>query len=189
MSRQRTSPILIIAAGLLLIMGMGAGVAAQGTPAAEGSTEDSTPRPAHIHFGTCDELGDVAFPLEDVADVIIAGSPVPSPVIENTDDPEIVQGERVIESVTEVEANWDTLLGENATYAINVHESAENIGVYIACGDITGEPQDDRLEIELSELNGSGWQGGAVLQQTGDNTITVTVTLRDMGDLQATPAS
>lgn len=188
--RRRSSALLLSMAAALALMvaatfGGGLVTAQDATPEL---TEDDVPRPAHIHFGTCDELGDIAFPLDDVTAVTIAGSPVPSPVVEDPENPDIVMGERVIESVTDVEANWDTLVGENATYAINVHDSADNMGVYIACGDLTGEPENDRLEIELQPLNDSGWQGTAVLEQTGDTTITVTVTLADQGDVEATPA-
>src|SRR5699024_9707493 len=28
--------------------------------------DDDTPHPAHIHDGTCENLGDVAYPLEDI---------------------------------------------------------------------------------------------------------------------------
>jgi hypothetical protein len=155
-----------------------------GTPV----TEDSVPRPAHIHFDTCDELGDVAFALNDLTGVTIQGSPVASPIVEDPSSPDIIQGEVVIESITDVEATFDTLLGAN--YAINVHDSAENMGLYIACGDVTGDPQDGRLEIEINELNDSGFAGGAVLEETGERTITVTVTLRDISEeIQATPSS
>lgn len=70
-----------------------------------------------------------------------------------------------------------------------MHDSSENIDPYIVCGDITGEPEDSRLEIELNEQNDSGIEGGAVLEQTGENTVTVTVTLYDVSDVDATPAS
>jgi hypothetical protein len=188
MRRFIAASLLSMAAAVALVFAatFGGGLAAQ--DATPSLTEDDVPRPAHIHFGTCDELGDVAFPLEDVTGVTIAGSPVASPIVENPENPDVVMGETVIESITEVEANWDTLVGENATYAINVHDSADNMSLYIACGDITGEPENDRLEIELQSLNDSGWQGSAVLEQTGENTITVTVTLADQGDLEATPA-
>ena len=190
MRRLISASLLSMAAALALVftatLSGGMATAQDATPSI---TEDDVPRPAHIHFGTCDELGDVAFPLEDLTGVTIQGSPEASPIVQDASDPEIVQGEVVIESITDVEANWDTLLGENATYAVNVHDSAENMGVYIACGDITGEPENDRLEIEMQPLNDSGWQGSAVLEQTGDNTMTVTVTLRDMSDVEATPGA
>ncbi|MGH2531403.1 MAG: cupredoxin domain-containing protein [Thermomicrobiales bacterium] len=72
-----------------------------------GATGD---HPAHIHLGTCDTLDpNPEFPLKAVA-------------ADGT-------------SVTTVEvALTDLLAGE---FAINVHDSVENIGLYIACGNIS----------------------------------------------------
>ena len=66
--------------------------------------------PVHIHFGTCDNLGEVAAPLTDID----------------------ANGM----SETAVDLTLDELTSEE--YAINAHESAENITNYVACGDITG---------------------------------------------------
>lgn len=180
---------LSVMVALALTATVSGGLAGAQDSATPSITEDDVPRPAHIHFDTCETLGDVAFPLNDVTDVTIAGSPVASPIVETPQDPNIEMGERVLESITEVEATLDTLLGENASYAINVHDSAEKIDLYIACGDIVGEPENDRLEIELNEQNDSGFEGGAVLEQTGENTVTVTVTLYDVSDVNATPGT
>jgi hypothetical protein len=81
-----------------------------------------------------------------------------------------------------------------AEHAVNVHESAENIQNYIACGDITGEPENGHLSVELQELNDSGYMGHAVFTSNDDGTTTVTVTLMqgdsDMtGTPEATPAA
>ena len=66
--------------------------------------------PVHIHFGSCADLGEVAAPLTDIdADGM---------------------------SETTVDLTIDELTG--GQYAINAHESAENITTYVACGDITG---------------------------------------------------
>jgi hypothetical protein len=68
--------------------------------------------PAHIHSGTCAELGDVVHPLTDVD---ASGA-----------------------SVTVVEAPLADL-SSTGTYAINIHLSADDIGTYVACGDIPAE--------------------------------------------------
>ena len=70
-----------------------------------------------------------------------------------------------------------------------VHESAENIGNYIACGDLTVPATDGELHIDLKELNGSGYTGEAHLVDNGDGTTTVTVTLMMTGDEAATPVA
>src|ERR687893_742794 len=51
-----------------------------------------------------------------------------------------------------------------APHAVNVHESAEAIQNYIACGDIGGRVIDGDLVIGLRELNASGHHGVAVLE-------------------------
>jgi hypothetical protein len=67
-----------------------------------------TPQPAHIHPGTCADLDPVPkYPLENVVD----GS-----------------------SQTSVDVSLEDLALE--VYAINVHKSAEEADVYVACGDI-----------------------------------------------------
>ena len=73
----------------------------------DGATGD---HPVHIHFGTCDNLGEVAAPLTDID----------------------ANGK----SETTVDLTLDELT--SGEYAINAHESAENITNYVACGDITG---------------------------------------------------
>ena len=68
----------------------------------------TTPQPAHIHTGTCANLGGVAYPLSNIV---------------NGASTSTVKGVTI-----------DKLLG--ASNAINVHESAANIGKYVACGNI-----------------------------------------------------
>lgn len=65
--------------------------------------------PAHIHSGSCTALGDVVYPLTDV--------------------------DASGESVTVVDVPLSDLL-TTGPYAINVHLSADEIGTYVACGDI-----------------------------------------------------
>jgi len=82
----------------------------------------------------------------------------------------------VLSSVTTVDmAIADILNGE---HAINVHESAENIGNYVACGDIGGVMigQTDML-FGMAPLNNSGLSGVASLHDNGDGTTTVYVYL------------
>jgi hypothetical protein len=66
-------------------------------------------QPAHIHEGTCADLNpEPAFPLDDVVD----GS-----------------------SETDVNVSLEDL--SLSDYAVNVHQSAAEADVYVACGDIT----------------------------------------------------
>ncbi len=66
------------------------------------------PHPVHIHEGTCDDLNpEPAFPLEDVE----GGT-----------------------SSTTIDVGATELL--EGEYAVNVHESADQLDTYIACGEI-----------------------------------------------------
>jgi hypothetical protein len=90
-------------------------------------------------------------------------------------------------SVTTVQADLNSLVSSD--YAINVHESADNIGNYIACGDIGGMMMGSDLAIGLGELNGSGESGAAWLHDNGDGTTTVSVFLTHSGGEMATPVA
>lgn len=67
--------------------------------------EEGVAQPAHIHDGTCNDLGDVAFPLDDVVD-------------------------GASESTVDISVS-DLIAGE---YAVNVHLSEDEIDVYVSCG-------------------------------------------------------
>lgn len=138
---------LLLAAALALGMH---GVRAQGDGGAAA-------HPAHIHLGTCDALDpNPTFMLSDVA---------VAPTDADAGDAAAIP---VARSVTTVEAALEDL--RTGGYAINVHESVDDIGTYIACGAIAGSPEGGRLEIELDELNGSGYSGAAMLESVGDET-------------------
>ena len=63
-------------------------------------------------------------------------------------------------------------------HAINVHESAENIGNYVACGDIGGLMIGTTdLLFGMAPLNDSGLSGVGSLHDNGDGTTTVYVYL------------
>jgi len=59
-------------------------------------------------------------------------------------------------------------------HAVNVHLSDEEIGEYIACGDIGGVLTEEggrtHLIIGLGELNDSGYSGVAWLGESGNQT-------------------
>lgn len=146
--------------------------------------------PAHIHAGTCEELGDVVFPLADVAPLSADATPAATPAAsrEGGEPGEVV----VAESTTILEVSLEEIVA--GEHAINVHESADNIQNYIACGTITGEPENNHLRVEIEELNDSGLEGRAVLTANPDGTTTVSITLIEVdpgmtGTPEATPAS
>ncbi|MEZ4505151.1 MAG: cupredoxin family copper-binding protein [Thermomicrobiales bacterium] len=165
---MRTKRILtVISAFALLVLVTGAVVTQRGTLA-----QDSESHPAHIHSGTCTELGDVVFPLSNVSDeIMMDGTPMAGEAMGPSDN-------AVEWSVTTVAAPLADIV--SGGHAINIHESAENIGNYIACGNIGGVMMGaSDLAIGLGELNGSGYSGVATLHDNGDGTTTVTVYLTE----------
>ncbi len=169
--------VLGVALMLALVLAGGAfAVRAQDSTPVAGDT-GSMAHPAHIHEGNCETLNPTPlFPLADVemrsGMSMDMASPAASPMAMGTGSMEAMPA---AVSVTTVAVSLETIL--SAEHAINVHESAENAGNYIACGAIGGTPDSDgNLFIGLSELNGSGYSGVAWLQGTGEETI-VTVFL------------
>jgi len=200
LARTLAIPIVTIIALLGLVVLPGS-VSAQDT--------SSAAHPAHIHSGTCAELGDVIYPLTDVSSEVSEATVVASPEAGTSMDmaspaSEMEMGEAhdmgtpesgmemgsadaeasptgpfgvlVETSETTVEAALADLSAGG--YAVNVHESVENIGNYIACGEIAGTANDSgALTIKLEPLNDSGYNGTVVLQDNGDGTTTVSITL------------
>ncbi len=154
---RRSTHIAAVTAFAALILLVPAGSAQ--TPEA---TAGSTSHPVHIHSGTCAELGDVVFPLVDLAapagDLTGPDSAVPVTLSENIVDAPL---QEIIDS----------------GHAINVHLSNEEIGTYIACGDIGGVITTDEggrreMMIGLAELNDSGYAGTVWLGPSADGAQT-----------------
>jgi hypothetical protein len=218
MGLQGTVPKIVVAGAMLFATGVGVAPLAvaqdaSGTPGAmESEMQGTHNHPAHIHSGTCDTLGDVVFPLENLTGEGMMGTPMagegmmgtpagegstesadasgtPAAGMEMEGEEEM--GQVVAMSTTDVQASLDDILA--AEHAINVHESEEAIEVYIACGEITGTAENGELEVYLNELNDSGYTGEAILRDNGDGTTTVDVMLMQSGEMEgmaeATPSS
>jgi hypothetical protein len=165
---SRVAAVIAVAALTLLVP---AGRAQ--TPVADTEAEA---HPAHIHSGTCDQLGDVVYPLADVAAPsgeemgAAGGHPVKISEVNHVDVPlqEILDG----------------------GHAINVHESAEAIDVYIACGNIGGVVHEREngegmeITIALAELNDSGHVGIAWLGDDGEGGTNVSVSLIEPEEME-----
>lgn len=138
--------------GMLAVGGSSAILAQDATPAAM-----TAGHPAHIHAGTCDTLGDVVQPLSDVVDPHGGMTGDSAGSMQGN-----MNGITAASSFTTVPLPMDAILG--ADHAINVHMSADDIGTYIACGDIGGmADMNGALIIGLRELDGSGYSGIAIL--------------------------
>ncbi len=151
---------------LVLSASLALAVAALGGGAS--AAEMETAHPAHIHAGTCPAPGDVVAPLGDVTPSMAGpamgqASAVPVGV-----------------SVTSVPLALADIVA--AEHAIVVHASADDMGTYLVCGDIGGEPMAEGvLPIGLAAVGDSGDAGVAVLADAGDGTTTVTIYLTHAG--------
>lgn len=144
-------------------------LAFSGSAAMAQDTSDPS-HPVHIHSGTCEQLGDVVFPLSHISDeLLVAGEPAAGDQVGASSE----DGLRV--SITTVEAALSDITG--AEHAINAHMSDDDIGTYIACGNVAGTLIDQSLAFRLNEQSGSGHQGVAWLEDTGEGTTNVTLFL------------
>lgn len=148
-----------------------------GTVAATAYAQDETAEavithPAHVHAGTCAELDpNPAYPLDNVGPRLTDDEELPA----SEDIKGSLTANAVEYSQTEIDVNLDDLLTE--AHALNVHESDQNVGNYIACGDIGGPVLDDKLYIGLTQQNDSGYVGIATFEKKGDDKTEVTVYL------------
>jgi hypothetical protein len=136
-------------------------VPASGAQTPEAPSAGAT-HPVHIHSGTCADLGEVDYPLNDLT----------APEGEFTGPDSAV-------SVTLSENIVDMPLQEiiDSGHAINVHLSNEEIDTYVACGDMGGVITTDEggrqeMMIGLAEMNDSGYSGTVWLGPSADNTQT-----------------
>lgn len=173
--------------GALLSLVLVFGVLAAGLSFAQarqgGTREDGpgTPRPGHIHLGSCANLGDVDYALNNAtidnlnADYSATGI-------------EYVGSDRALPayiSQTTLDVSLDEIL--SSEHAINFHLSGPEAQTYIACGDLGGYVHDGVLDVGLAPATGdsaysgdSQFAGTAVLTDNGDNTTNVVVQLVEL---------
>ena len=163
--------------GLLTLAGAGALLLTSAVSGLTVSAQDATPpaagvapHPVHIHSGNCDELGEVVVPLTDLT---------------TPEGDRVGQRNRAAQgtaSYTSVPLTLDAILAED--HAINAHLSADQIDVYIACGEIGGVmAPDGSLTVGLREVGDSGYTGIAYLAPGADGASTdLTVFLADTSD-------
>jgi plastocyanin len=124
-------------------------------------------RLAHIHAGTCDELGIVVYSFPDIRTYEIA---------EGDDG-----GVGAIELITgTTQTELGNLFGE--PFSIHIHESAQNKQRYLACSDIGGQPAapwsaSDGLTLQATEQQDSGFSGFTTLRPAPNGGTQVTVVL------------
>jgi uncharacterized cupredoxin-like copper-binding protein len=141
---------------LLTCVLIGAGIVGANRP---GLAQDATPEaalnpvdvahPAHVHTGSCADLGEVVEPLSDLTRTQGEAVGAPGAII-------------ATRSFTTVPIPFDDLLADD--YALNVHLSAEAIDTYLACGEIGGVVDvNGALTIGLKDIGGRGHTGIAYL--------------------------
>jgi hypothetical protein len=176
--------IALVAVAALLAFGKTSALAQEATP--EAGAEPA--HPVHIHNGTCDALADVVYPLTDIVTYNVTnafsfgpaatpeagamGTPLPGVTVTETTP--------VLFSLTHIDATLADLV--TGGFAINAHESAENIQNYIACGNIPACTAPAcaavaGVTIELSPLNNSGYFGVAQIENDANGGANVAIFL------------
>jgi plastocyanin len=142
--------------------------AASDTAGLVGNLEPTEPsRLAHIHAGTCDELGIVVYSFPNLKTYRL--------------DEGEEAGLGAIELITgTTQTPLSGLFGE--PFSVHVHESAQNKQTYIACSEIGSRPGDpwsenDGLTLRAVEQNGSGYSGFTTLRPTADGGTQVTIAI------------
>ena len=124
------------------------------------------PHPAHIHAGQCPGVGDVVAPLNDVT---VVGNEAQG----------AADSIHVDYSLSTVPLALADILA--ADHAINVHQSADDMGTYIACGNIGGHDVNGSFLVGMGAVGDSGYSGIAWLTDNGDGTTDVEVAISRSG--------
>jgi len=185
-TRRRSLSVAPSIASVVLLVILAVGGTVTSAQEVSGTPTAAPAHPVHIHTASCAVLGDIAYPFNDLVPPA-AGETPPAGM-------DTVPPGAVIDSISTTTIQLpDEVHGFDqfvaGGHAINVHLSAPEIGTYIACGDIAGHGNGHQLQLELHELNGSGYQGQALLTDNGDGTMTVTVVLTHSGAVGTPVAS
>lgn len=136
-------------------------------------------RLAHIHAGTCEELGIVVYSLPDIRTYRV-----------DQNNATTVGAIELISGTANVPLGG--LFGE--PFSIHIHESSQNKQTYLACADVGGQPEApwseaDGLTLEAQEQNGSGYSGFAILQPAPDGGTSISVAIAASPDAVEAVAS
>jgi hypothetical protein len=145
---------------------------AQDDDMGDGMADAMQPHPAHIHVGACPDVGDVVAPLNDVTAGMgdAGGLETAIPTVSSFSVVDIALG--------------DIIAGG---HSINVHLSADDLGTYLACGDIGGTPVDTGmglgLAVGMAPVGESDLTGVTLLLEMPDGSTGVDVLLFHQADL------
>lgn len=134
--------------------------------------------PARIHEGTCDDLGRVAYRLNGVgANVDLDGAPLATPEAINPRT-----SYQIMTSETTIDWQIAGLLASD--HAVMIYESDDNMNA-IACGNIGGAMDGDRLITGLAEARIPGHLGFALFQPEADGTLVTIIVGHAMAPMSA----
>ncbi len=139
-------------------------------------SEAHVAHPAHIHSGSCEELGEVVYPLSDVA--------LPAGEMMGAEGGHAVE----ISDTNLPDVSLQEIL--DGDHAVNVHLSSDEIGTYIACGAIGGivdareNGEGQEISVGLTDLNESGYVGVAWLGDDGNGGTNVGITLVNLDEMR-----
>ncbi|MDQ3696354.1 MAG: hypothetical protein M3464_22460 [Chloroflexota bacterium] len=183
-----SSRLIVVAVMLAFgVMAPVAGLAQEATPEGEMAAAGIS---NHIHTGTCEELGDVIAPLADLVfmdEMMDMGMDATSMAGMDATPMAGMMGESVPVAVatTEIELSLDDILA--APHAVNMHDPNDG-SVYIACGNITGTPDEQgNLFAGIEEDSGSGLSGVVWLVDDGSGAGTIVTTFL-VGEFESTVA-
>jgi hypothetical protein len=120
--------------------------------------------PTHIHEGSCEKLGPVAFRLNGVGgSVDLENAPIATPAAANPES-----AYQVLISETTIDSTIENLLA--GEHAVMIYESDEAMDA-IACGNVGGALDGNRLVTGLAEAGVPGHIGFALFQSEGGQTV------------------
>ena len=124
------------------------------------------PHPSHIHAGDCSMPGDVVAPLSDVGVV-------------GNDAQGAEEHVHVDIGLSTVDLALADILA--ADHTIMVHQSADDMGTILSCGNIGGHDVNGSFLVGMGAVGDSGYSGIAWLTDKGDGTTDVQVTISHSG--------
>jgi hypothetical protein len=183
----RKQAVKLVVAGAIVALGL---VFSGGVVAAQDAATTAPSHPAFIKAGDCGESD--ANPVATLNDLERIGSS------EGAGDEEELQVEGTLTAAPiltstseEIEVSFDELL--ETSHSVTVYLSQDELQTYVACGEIGGVVNEDQLVIALHAVDGSDYNGIAILAKDGDGNADVTVYLAGPSESDsapdATPAS
>ncbi len=161
---------MMIGGALAMTLALLPGAALAQDDTADDGMMAMVPHPSHIHVGACPAPGDVVAPLTDVAAV--------------GNDAQGAEDHVHVEiGLSTVELPLEAILADD--HAFVVHQSADDMGTYLVCGNIGGNDVNGSLVVGLGPVGESGYSGIGWLTDNGDGTTDVQLAISHSGATEA----